>query len=219
MSPKDPVKVAGGNARAKSLSPTRRREIAQKAAFARWGGQPKLSLTKKIRATKVKPMTALIVQPPIYRFKPPRTKAPSVFLAGSIEMGAAEDWQPVVITELESVTSVIFNPRRDDWNPEWEQKIDCPEFNCQVNWELDMIDKADIIVFHFDPNTKSPITLMELGIVAANRRGFGTYVSCPNGFYRKGNVDIVCERYGIPMFDNLTDMVKEARSDAYQRQK
>jgi hypothetical protein len=46
MDDKDPVAVAGGVARAASLTPEKRREIAQRAAIARWG-----SHEKALRAT------------------------------------------------------------------------------------------------------------------------------------------------------------------------
>jgi len=49
----------------------------------------------------------------------------SIFLAGSIEMGKAENWQERVTKELKKFDNVvIFNPRRDDWDSTWEQKID-----------------------------------------------------------------------------------------------
>jgi hypothetical protein len=147
-------------------------------------------------------MTALVVTPPMFRFKPARAKKPSVFIGGSIEMGSAPDWQAPMIEALMPVASVIYNPRRPDWNPDWDQKIDHPEFNVQVNWEMDMIEKADMVVFYFAPGTKSPITLLELGFVAGFRR-YASHVCCPEGFWRKGNVDIVCERNSIETYPSL----------------
>lgn len=49
-----------------------------------------------------------------------------LFLAGSIEMGKAEDWQSEIIVSLreylENGKLRIYNPRRIDWNPEWSQE-------------------------------------------------------------------------------------------------
>jgi hypothetical protein len=130
----------------------------------------------------------------------------AIFLAGSIEMGTAEDWQTKIIKDLYTQPIAIYNPRRDDWDSSWEQDINTPNFYEQVNWELDMLDKADIIFMYFDPTTKSPISLLELGLYA-DKCGNDIYqhmiVCCPQGFWRKGNVDIVCQRYGIPVFDNF----------------
>lgn len=133
----------------------------------------------------------------------------SVFLAGSIEMGTAADWQQQVIDMFpEGIT--FLNPRRDDWDSSWEQSIDNPQFNAQVTWELENLEATDFIFFYFDPNTKSPISLLELGMHITSR---DVIVCCPSGFYRKGNVDIVCHRYGVHVFDKLEDAI---RSLGYQ---
>lgn len=147
-------------------------------------------------------MSTLVVMPPTRRFK---THGKSVFLAGSIEMGKAEDWQARATDALSPAMQVIYNPRRLDWDSSWTQEIDNPEFNAQVNWELDMIKIADYVLFYFDPNTKSPITLMELGTCVG--RGATISVCCPKGFWRKGNVDILCEREGFRTYDSLTGMI------------
>lgn len=155
-------------------------------------------------------MTALVVTPPTRRYAKPGPQK-SLFLAGSIEMGAAEDWQSKAIVKLSPIASIIYNPRRADWDSSWSQTIDHPEFNAQVTWELDMIQEADIVIFYFDPNTKSPITLMELGIACASKPS-KTYVACPAGFWRRGNVEITCERFGVPFFDSLDRLVVSVNS-------
>ena len=125
-----------------------------------------------------------------------------VFLAGSIEMGAAENWQDRLTGMLADYDLTILNPRRDDWDSSWKQSIEDPQFNQQVTWELDALEAADFIALYFDPSTKSPISLLELGLFTTDN----IHVCCPDGFWRKGNVDIVCERYGIqqvPTLDHL----------------
>ncbi|RTL01307.1 MAG: hypothetical protein EKK57_04950 [Proteobacteria bacterium] len=121
---------------------------------------------------------------------------PRLFLAGSIEMGVAENWQSKVIDDLKKLNFkhdlVILNPRRKDWDSSWKQDISNPQFNEQVNWELDMIQESDLTVFYFDLNTKSPVSLMELGyVVGKSKMGI---VYCPDGFWRKGNVDIMVNK-------------------------
>jgi len=135
-----------------------------------------------------------------------------IFLAGSIEMDKAEDWQGQLIDKLQSVKNlVILNPRRKNWDSSWEQKIDNPHFNEQVTWELDGITKADIVIIYFDPSTKAPISLLELGILAKSKP-YDTYVICNEPFYRKGNVDIVCKRFGIKQLKNLDEFVKVVKA-------
>lgn len=137
---------------------------------------------------------------------------PWLFLAGSIEMGAAEDWQTTVENYFLNTTGTILNPRRDSWDSSWKQSIDEPNFNEQVHWELDGLDHADLVLMYFDPNTKSPISLLELGLHASDEK---MIVCCPKEFWRKGNVDIVCERFGVSVYTLLDDMLKAASDDIY----
>lgn len=133
---------------------------------------------------------------------------PSIFLAGSIEMGVAEDWQTAITKELEDLEGTIFNPRRDDWDLSWMQSIDNPQFREQVEWELDCLERADLIVLYFDPTTKSPISFLELGLHAGNDN---MVVYCPEPFWRKGNVDIVCKRFGIQQAKSPADLIEYVR--------
>jgi len=128
-----------------------------------------------------------------------------VFLAGSIEMGKAENWQEKVARELKGFDNIVLlNPRRDDWDSDWKQEIKNKQFRGQVEWELEAQEKADYIILYLDPNTKSPISLLELGLFKDKKM----FVCCPSGFYRKGNVDIVCKRYlGNVPYENLDDLL------------
>ena len=135
----------------------------------------------------------------------------AVFLAGSIEMGAAEDWQekiPKLFDDRDNLT--FFNPRRDDWDSSWEQKESNPQFSKQVNWEMDFLEKCDIIFMYFSPETKSPISLLELGLYADSNK---MIVCCPDSFWRKGNVDIVCSRHNIPVYNTLDAAVGRLRTE------
>lgn len=125
----------------------------------------------------------------------------SVFLAGSIEMGKAENWQEEATNTFNLSGWDVLNPRRDDWDSSWAQDFENPQFYQQVNWELNALEHADLIVMYFDPNTKSPISLLELGLFARSNK---LKVICPEGFWRKGNVDIVCNYYNIPLYDSWT---------------
>lgn len=142
-------------------------------------------------------------------YKPPKNIAlrnrdrKSVFLAGSIEMGKAEDWQTEVGDFFHKQGYDVLNPRRDDWDASWEQKFENAQFYQQVNWELNALEHADLIIMYFAPDTKSPISLLELGLFARSGK---LRVVCPDGFWRKGNVEIVCNYYNIPFYNNLTTL-------------
>lgn len=143
--------------------------------------------------------------------RPKNLEYPSIFLAGSIEMGKAEDWQTIVTNGLSDIPNLnIMNPRRDDWDSSWVQTIDNPQFNEQVTWELEMQENADVIIMYFDKDTMAPITLLELGLFGIPNNE-NMIVCCPDGFYRKGNVDIVCDRYGIKQTNNINDLIEMSR--------
>jgi len=128
--------------------------------------------------------------------------ATRIFLAGSIEMGKAREWQNELTKGLGDAKAnvVLYNPRREDWDENWEQSMEGPEFYQQVNWEMNALDKCDMIFMFFDPKAKSPISLLELGLYASSGK---MTVCCPKKFWRRGNVEAVCERYGIPLYDDF----------------
>ena len=128
----------------------------------------------------------------------------SIFLAGSIEMDKAVNWQKKCETLLLE-KYIIFNPRRDSWDASWKQSIDNPQFKEQVTWELNALEKADIIIMFFAAKTKSPISLLELGLFAQSGK---LKVVVEEEFWRKGNVDIVCERYNIRQFKSLEELTE-----------
>lgn len=134
----------------------------------------------------------------------------SIFLAGSIDMGNAVNWQERFEAAFEEDDILILNPRRDDWDSTWVQDISNPQFKQQVVWELDHIDSSDLVVMYFDPNGQAPITLLELGICAASL-DTNIIVCCPPGYWRRGNVQIVCEMFNITLVDALEDLINETR--------
>jgi hypothetical protein len=128
---------------------------------------------------------------------------PTVFLAGSIEMGKAEDWQTELSRFFFESGYTVFNPRRADWDSSWKQEYENPQFFQQVTWELNALEQANVIVMYFVPETQSPISLLELGLFAHSGK---LHVVCPQGFWRKGNIEIVCDRYEIPLYDDLQSL-------------
>jgi nucleoside 2-deoxyribosyltransferase len=136
---------------------------------------------------------------------------PMLFMAGSIEMGKAEEWQSRLAKELASFDIAILNPRRKDWDNSWKQSISNPKFKEQVEWELRGIELADLAVFYFDPDTKSPITLFELGYRLAALSPHAI-VCCPDNYWRKGNVEIYCNKINVPFYNDWDSFVNAIKS-------
>lgn len=132
----------------------------------------------------------------------------SVFLAGSIEGDTAQKWQDIVIENLSKDEVVVLNPRRVSWDTSWKQSITNSKFKEQVTWELTALERANMIIMYFDISTKSPISLLELGLFAKSGK---LVVCCPDGFWRKGNVDIVCEHYGVTQVKDLEELINEVK--------
>ena len=75
-----------------------------------------------------------------------------------------------------------------------------------MNWELDAMENADVILLFLEANSKSTVSIMELGLFADSGK---LMVCCEEGFWRKGNIDIVCKRKGIDQY-NTFDELSEA---------
>ena len=97
-------------------------------------------------------------------------KKRSIFLAGSIDLGKAVEWQKDAEQYLDSNLWNIFNPRGDNFDPATVQSFDNPVFYHQVLWELEGLEQADVILMFFDPNAMSPISLLELGLFAKSKK-------------------------------------------------
>lgn len=118
---------------------------------------------------------------------------PSVFLAGTIDNGDSINWQEEVIKEYENRWDkqiVFYSPRRSDWN---QYPINLEH---QIKWEQGHLDAADLIVMCLLDNSKSPISLLELGLYAKSKK---MVVFCNPEFYRYYNVKLTCEKYDIPL--------------------
>lgn len=133
----------------------------------------------------------------------------SIFLAGSIDMGSAENWQTRMENDLVDIDNlVVYNPRRDDWDSSWVQDpTPGTQFHEQVTWELDHIEASNLVVVYFADGSKSPITLLEFGLLA--RMDKDVVVYCTPEFYRYGNVKVVADRYNIPVYDSYETLIDQ----------
>ena len=119
----------------------------------------------------------------------------SIFLAGTIDDGKSEDWQSKLIKEFSEYNITILNPRRNNWGD-----LSDNELRKQITWELDHLEKADIIFMYIIGTSKSPISLLEMGIHIKDSK---LIVVCEPEFYRYDNVRITCEYYNAELYDSL----------------
>lgn len=145
----------------------------------------------------------------------PETHRWKVFLAGTIDNGDSIDWQADFCHRVVDRNWDIYNPRRKYWNTKWTQSIDNPQFKQQVEWELKHMEKADIIIYNFLPDSKSPITFFELGLYSADPNK-DIRVCCPPEFYRYGNIQIYCKHFGIELYNDIYDLIFDIQHIGYE---
>lgn len=136
-------------------------------------------------------------------------KRPGIFLAGSIEQGKADFWQNKMTEKLSDLPVSVFNPRRKDWNSNLRQDITEPKFKEQVDWELNCLEESDVVALYLQAGMLSPISLLEFGLYAREKK---LIVCCEKDFWRRGNVQIVCHRFGITLVDTLDELIQESKS-------
>lgn len=136
------------------------------------------------------------------RPSPPSPQTPnlpflSIFLAGTTTASVTNsDWRNTLSTALSHLPVAIFNPLRPDWDSTWREDVSFPPFREQVEWELDMQARADVVAVWFGAETDAPVSLLELGL-CVGRRGKTVVVGCHRGYRKRGNVEIVCGRMGV----------------------
>jgi len=130
----------------------------------------------------------------------PRTE--TVFLAGTIDSGNSTNWQEELIELCKHKDITFFNPRRKDWEGELSNK----ELEYQIKWEQDHLDQADKIVMCLLDNSKSPISLLELGLYAQSGK---LLVFCNKAFYRYDNVRLTCQKYNIPLYPYDLTLIRD----------
>lgn len=126
-----------------------------------------------------------------------------VFLAGTIDMGKSDDWQAGLLEYFSGTDGryLLFNPRQDNWDGNA-----AGEMEYQVNWELGHLEHADMIIMNILGSSKSPVTLLEMGLHARSGKLF---VACEPSFYRYDNVRITCAYYGVPLYDSLEELLED----------
>ena len=115
-----------------------------------------------------------------------------IFTTGSIEKGTDVDWQTRLEEELKESTKqvTLLNSKRESLDSSSQSTE-------HINWELENLEKSHFALMYFCPGTNPSISLLELGLFANK---FVVY--CPEDFEEKENVNIVCQRYNIPVYDN-----------------
>ncbi|KKY31937.1 hypothetical protein UCDDA912_g08069 [Diaporthe ampelina] len=125
----------------------------------------------------------------------------SIFLAGPTEISWREDFIAALRQRLTATSLTIFDPFQPRWDSTWREDVDeDPRFAAQVGWELAAQDRATAVAVFFHADSRAPVSLLELGLCARSGKAV---VGCEPGYWKRGNVQAVCRRYGVPLADSL----------------
>ncbi|KAK3941387.1 hypothetical protein QBC46DRAFT_382595 [Diplogelasinospora grovesii] len=139
--------------------------------------------------------------------RPKITGMRTYFLAGTT---TNPDWRQPLITSLSSHPIAVFNPLRPDWDSSWLEDPSFPPFKEQVEWELEMQERAHVVVFYFGPHTDAPISLLELGLCAPRKC---VIVACHPDYKKRGNVLVLCQKYGHVVVDDVGQLADAVRGN------
>ncbi|KKK99661.1 hypothetical protein LCGC14_2630500 [marine sediment metagenome] len=152
--------------------------------------------------------TFSVVTPPSLFFP---SSGPKIFLAGSINMGKAPDWQGNVIKYIKETWTdcdvTVYNPRRaEEFTPEMEEE--------QVAWEACMLQNADFILMHLAAEGGvSPISLLELGLYMRNEK---LYLSMDKDYPRRYVTSIHYALSGANIMSNFpNESIERMRNHWY----
>ncbi|KAK8120907.1 hypothetical protein PG999_005027 [Apiospora kogelbergensis] len=171
--------------------------------------------------------TAQVVQAPAA--DPASLQPHTIFLAGTTTSDDTGDWRDTLCAALSEQPITFYNPLRHDWDAGWRNDAACAPFREQTQWELDRQTRADLVVVYLGPNTDAPVSLLELGLVAgllgaaaaADTTAAPTnegqteknkvqkkkqvLVCAHEKYKKKGNVQLLCQKFGIQMVDKVAD--------------
>ncbi|TYA78616.1 nucleoside 2-deoxyribosyltransferase domain-containing protein [Seonamhaeicola marinus] len=140
-----------------------------------------------------------MIYTPHNQIKAKETHKDYVFLAGSIDLNLDGNWREQVINLIGDKVHFI------DPTISGHDAMNDLQMESHINWELDMLDLADKVFLNFLEESKSPISLVELGMYTRTSK---LIVVCPNAFYKSRYIKTLCKKYKIPLFTTLDAAVR-----------
>ncbi|CAD6448674.1 eba6cebe-cd4a-40f2-bd28-9a680aadbf52-CDS [Sclerotinia trifoliorum] len=168
---------------------------------------------------------------------PDELPRPIIFLSGTTNYDKDETrWQqtlanalftpsPTTSTSTSNNTSkpnpfTIIDPYNPAWDSTWREAPSDEKFVTQVNFELQGLELADIVVVGFigaDVQAGNigagGTTLVELGVALKKgvSEGIKVLVCVEGGFWKEGYVGVLCERFEVERFGDLMGLVAGVR--------
>ena len=116
----------------------------------------------------------------------------------------------------------------EDWIMEHPEKITVKKIRGEGNLEIrrlmmnkmgisKYLDECNLVLMYLVPGTYSPISLLELGQLSKHHKKEGgedkhTVVVCPRSFWRRGNVEVVCSLFHLPLYETLEEGIAHIKT-------
>lgn len=123
-----------------------------------------------------------------------------------------ENLSPPININDKATPLTIIDPYNPAWDSTWREDPSDKRFVTQVNFELQGLKLADIIVVGFIGSDvragkigAGGTALMELGMAVkrSEKEGAKVIVCMEKGFWKEGYVKVLCERFGVQLVDEL----------------
>ncbi len=117
-----------------------------------------------------------------------------VFLAGSMCIDKEDNWRKNVIKNYANDFDFI-DPTNENHN-----LLNDSLMKKHINWELEGLELSDIIFMNLLPESKSPISMVELGLYARSNK---LIICCPENFYQYRYINALAKKYNVTLFSEL----------------
>lgn len=123
-----------------------------------------------------------------------------IFLAGSMDVNVTNTWRNSIVNELYN-TYDFFDPTIDN-----HDNLTDTQMRNHILWELKALELSDIVLLNLLPESKSPISLIELGMYVKTNK---LIVVCPEEFYTSRYLEELCSYYKVDLYKSLLDFLND----------
>lgn len=141
-----------------------------------------------------------------------------IYLSGSLDLGGkSTPWQQKFINGLSKLT--VKHPNKPElpdytgfkflvFNPlvpvNGEPSVDNPEFVQKLNWELEMMERSDVIFCNF---LKKSVLISAISGYLLNAQTGKVICRCPIECNFYPQVKVLSDKYGIPLLGNSGSLI------------
>ncbi|SEC82566.1 Nucleoside 2-deoxyribosyltransferase like [Tenacibaculum sp. MAR_2009_124] len=127
-----------------------------------------------------------------------------VFLAGSLSIDKIDNWRNTLVNSY-STNFDFIDPTNDNY-----VLLNTSQMEKHINWELEGLELSDIIFMNLLPESKSPISMVELGLYAKSNK---LIICCPEIFYQYRYIKTIAKKYNAALFTELEKGIQHLKKE------